>query len=86
MVRSGETSRQAMWRDELVKTGLRAKARAILKLADLEAIPGLKHLHCSGSVADSGERVTVWASTSITCGKDRAAVICRTSSSSWQTA
>lgn len=59
VARSGETSRQSMWRDELVKTGIRAKGGTMLKLADLEAIPGLKHLHCSGSVADSGERVVV---------------------------
>jgi adenine-specific DNA-methyltransferase len=58
VARSGETSRQAQWRDELIRTGIRAKGGAMLKFADLEAIPGVKHLHASGTL-DSGERVVV---------------------------
>jgi adenine-specific DNA-methyltransferase len=59
IARSGETSRQAQWRDELIRTGIRAKGGAILKFADLETIPGVRHLHASGTLADSGERVVV---------------------------
>lgn len=58
VARSGETSRQTQWRDELIRTGIRAKGGAMLKFTDLEAIPGVKHLHASGTV-DSGERVVV---------------------------
>jgi adenine-specific DNA-methyltransferase len=58
VARSGETSRQAQWRDELIRTGIRAKGGAMLKFADLEAIPGVKYLHASGTL-DSGERVVV---------------------------
>lgn len=41
VARSGETSRQTQWRDELVRTGIRAKGGAMLKFTDLEAIPGV---------------------------------------------
>jgi adenine-specific DNA-methyltransferase len=58
VARSGETSRQTQWRDELIRTGVRAKGGAMLKFTDLEAIPGVKHLHASGTL-DSGERVVV---------------------------
>jgi adenine-specific DNA-methyltransferase len=59
IARSGGTSKQAMWRDELIKTGIRGKGGAMLRLADLEVIPGTKVLHASGSLADTGERVVV---------------------------
>lgn len=58
VVRSGETSRQSQWRDELIRTGIRAKGGAMLKFTDLEAIPGVRHLHASGTL-DTGERVVV---------------------------
>jgi adenine-specific DNA-methyltransferase len=59
IARSGETSRQALWRDELLKTGLRAKGGAILHFAEFETLPGLKYIHASGSLADAGDRVIV---------------------------
>lgn len=59
VARSGETSRQTQWRDELIRTGIRAKGGAMLKFADLETIPGVRHLHASGTLADTGERVVV---------------------------
>jgi adenine-specific DNA-methyltransferase len=59
VARSGETSRQALWRDELLKTGVRGKAGAMLRFAEFETLPGLKHIYASGSLTDSGERVVV---------------------------
>lgn len=59
VARTGETSRQALWRDELMKTGIRGKSGGMLRFAELETIPGLKHLHASGSLAETGERVVV---------------------------
>ena len=59
IARSGETSRQATWRDELLKTGVRGKNGAMLRFAEFETLPGLKHVHASGSLADTGERVVV---------------------------
>jgi adenine-specific DNA-methyltransferase len=59
IARTGETSRQSLWRDELLKTGVRAKGGAMLRFAEFETLPGLRHLHASGSLADTGERVIV---------------------------
>lgn len=59
VARSGETSRQAQWRDELVKSGIRAKGGAVMRIIDLEVQPNLPHVHAVGSVADTGETVAV---------------------------
>jgi len=57
--RSGESARQHTWRDELLKTGIRGKGGQQLKFAELETLPGTRYLHCSGTLADTGERVAV---------------------------
>ncbi len=59
IARSGESARQHGWRDELMKTGIRGKNGQMLKFAALEPLPELRHLHCTGTVADTGERVVV---------------------------
>lgn len=59
IARSGETSRQALWRDELMKTGIRGKGGQMLRFAEIEAIPGLRHLHATGTLAETGERIVV---------------------------
>ena len=41
-----------------MKTGIRGKGGAMLKFSELETMPGIKHLHASGSL-DSGERAVV---------------------------
>jgi adenine-specific DNA-methyltransferase len=59
IARSGYSSRHHQWRDELAKTGIRGKGGQILKVADLETLPDTRHLHLTGTVADSGDRVVV---------------------------
>jgi len=59
IARSGESQRQHSWRDELLKTGIRGKGGQILKFAELESLPDTPHLHCTGHLADTGERVVV---------------------------
>lgn len=56
---SGESSRQHSWRDELLKTGIRGKGGQMLRFAELDTLPGTRHLHCSGTLAETGERVVV---------------------------
>lgn len=58
VARSGNTSRQHSWRDELLKTGIRGKGGQMLKFAELEVLPGTACLHASGHL-DTGERVVV---------------------------
>jgi adenine-specific DNA-methyltransferase len=48
VARSGHTSRQHAWRDELLKTGIRGKGGQMLKFAELEVLPGTTCLHASG--------------------------------------
>ena len=58
VARSGNTSRQHGWRDELLRAGIRGKGGQMLRFAELEVLPGTRHLHASGHL-DSGERVVV---------------------------
>jgi adenine-specific DNA-methyltransferase len=58
IARSGESARQHQWRDELLTTGIRGKGGQMLRFAELETLPGTRHLHVSGHL-DSGERVVV---------------------------
>ena len=55
IARSGNTSRQNAWRDELLKTGIRGKGGQMLKFAELEVLPGTQHLHASGHLVESDD-------------------------------
>ena len=48
IARSGETLRQSDWRDELAKTGIRAKAGQRISFARIEPMPGTRWLHAEG--------------------------------------
>ena len=48
VARSGETLRQADWRDELFKTGIRGKAGQRISFVRLEPLPGTRWLHAEG--------------------------------------
>ena len=48
VARSGETLRQADWRDELLKTGIRGKAGQYIKFARLEPLASCRYLHADG--------------------------------------
>jgi adenine-specific DNA-methyltransferase len=55
IARSGETLRQAEWRDELLKTGIRGKAGQHIRFARLEPLPGCRWLHADGETRPSAE-------------------------------
>ena len=59
VARSGDSARHHHWIEELLKTGIRGRGGQMLKMAALETIPGLSHIHCIGTVADSGDAVAV---------------------------
>ena len=56
VARTGETHRQAEWRDELLKTGIRGKAGQRIAFTRLEPLPGTRWLHAEGETRpdDSG--------------------------------
>jgi len=55
VARSGETLRQAEWRDELYRTGIRGKAGQYIRFARLEPLPGARWLHADGETRPSDE-------------------------------
>lgn len=59
VARTGNTSRQHTWRDELLKAGIRGKGGQMLKFAELEVLPGTTCLHASGHLLDTGDRVVI---------------------------
>jgi len=59
VARSGETSRQNRWRDELLKTGVRGKGGQKLEFVSMETLPGLRYIHADARLKDTGERVLV---------------------------
>ena len=48
VARAGQTLRQADWRDELFKTGIRGKSGQRISFARLEPLPGTRWLHAEG--------------------------------------
>ena len=54
VARSGETVRQADWRDELLKTGVRGRSGRRIGFARLEPLPGARALHAVGQTAPGG--------------------------------
>jgi adenine-specific DNA-methyltransferase len=58
--RSGETLRQIQWREELLKTGIRAKTGSILKFSRIETLPGTRWLHADAeTLEENPQRVVV---------------------------
>jgi len=55
IARSGETLRQAEWRDELLRAGIRGKAGQYIRFARLEPLPGCRWLHADGETRPSDE-------------------------------
>lgn len=55
IARSGETLRQAEWRDELLRVGIRGKAGQHIRFARLEPLPGCRWLHADGETRPSAE-------------------------------
>jgi adenine-specific DNA-methyltransferase len=55
VARSGETLRQAEWRDELLRTGIRGKAGQHIRFSRLEPLPGCRWLHADGETRPSDE-------------------------------
>lgn len=50
--RSGETLRQAEWRDELLKTGIRGKGGQQMNFSHAEPLPGTRWLHVDGETKE----------------------------------
>ena len=58
IARAGETIRQADWRDELAKTGIRGKAGQRISFARIEPLPGTRWLHAEGETRPDASGAT----------------------------
>ncbi len=56
VARSGETLRQAEWRDELLKTGFRAKAGQKISFSRVEPLPATRWLHADAETVESNQQ------------------------------
>lgn len=60
VARQGETLRQAQWRDELLKTGIRGRNGQVMKFSRVEPLPGTSWLHADGeTIEDEPKRLVV---------------------------
>ncbi|MBK7412764.1 MAG: site-specific DNA-methyltransferase [Ignavibacteria bacterium] len=59
VARSGETSRQNRWRDELLKTGVRGKGGQKIEFSSMETLPDLRYIHAIATMKDTADRVLV---------------------------
>jgi len=60
IARTGPAVRQEDWRDELLKTGVRAKGGVHLEFARLEPLGAMRHLHAVGETkGDNPQRIVV---------------------------
>ncbi len=60
VVRKGETLRQDQWRDELQRTGVRAKGGAMIEFSRIETLAGTKYIQAQGETkGDNPEQVLV---------------------------
>jgi len=60
VARTGETLRQAEWKDELFRTGIRGKGGQRIDFSRVETLPGTRYLHANAETkGESAERVVV---------------------------
>lgn len=53
LVRTGETGKQAEWRDELKSTGIRATGGKVIQFSRLEPMVATRFLHAEGEILDA---------------------------------
>lgn len=81
IARSGATSRQDEWRDELARTGVRGKGGAKIGFARLEPLPGAVSLHAIGETNDKQPKTVA-----VSFGPDHAPLEQRQVEQAWEEA
>jgi adenine-specific DNA-methyltransferase len=59
VARSGASSRQQQWKDELLKAGIRGKNRQKIEFAEIETLSGSQYLHARALTKDDGKAVVI---------------------------
>ena len=73
--RSGETLRQAEWRDELLKTGIRGKREQYIMFSRVEPLPGTRWLHAEAETKPNDKGADSVRETQVTYGEPQRVVI-----------
>ncbi len=81
VARSGETSRQAEWRDELLRTGVRAKAGHTIKFSRVEPLGGTRYIQAEAETKEADPQKVL-----VVFGPEHAPLEQRTVEKAWQEA
>jgi len=73
--RSGETLRQAEWRDELLKTGIRGKRGQYILFSRVESLPGTRWLHAEAETKPNDRGTDSVRETQVLYGEPQRVVI-----------
>ncbi len=73
--RSGETLRQAEWRDELLKTGIRGKRGQYIMFSRVEPLPGTRWLHAEAETKPNDRGADSVRETQVLYGEPQRVVI-----------
>lgn len=79
--RSGETLRQSEWRDELLRTGVRAKNGNVIRFSRVETLAGAKYLQAQAETQEDEPKKVL-----VVFGPEFAALESRTVENAWQEA
>ncbi|AKB24957.1 putative DNA methylase [Methanosarcina sp. MTP4] len=79
--RSGETLRQEEWRDELLRTGIRAKSGNMIKFSRVEPLSGTRYIQAEGETKEGKPKKVL-----IVFGPEHAPLEQRTVENAWQEA
>lgn len=81
IARSGETHRQSEWRDELLKTGVRAKNGGMIEFSRIETLAGAKFIQAQAETKEETPKKVL-----IVFGSEFAPLEVRTFENAWQEA
>jgi adenine-specific DNA-methyltransferase len=81
VVNSGETLRQNEWREELLRTGVRAKGGKMINFSRVELLPGTRFLHAEAETSDNAPKKVL-----VSFGPEHAPIEQRQVEEAWQEA
>ena len=81
VIRSGETLRQNEWREELMRTGVRAKGGKMIEFSRVELLPGTRFLHAEAETREDTPKKVL-----VSFGPDHAPLEQRQVEEAWQEA
>jgi adenine-specific DNA-methyltransferase len=81
IARSGETHRQSEWRDELLRTGVRAKNGNLIEFVRIEPLSGTKHIQAEAETKEDNPKKVL-----VVFGPEHAPLEQRTVENAWQEA